>query len=94
MAGGIGSRFWPMSTVKRPKQFLDVLGIGKSLLRMTFERMLHIAPSENIYIVTNAMYKDLVLQQLPELSAGQVLTEPQRKTQHPVSLTLRRRSML
>ena len=65
MAGGIGSRFWPMSTVQRPKQFLDVLGIGKSLLRMTFERLLNVSPAENIFIVTNAMYKDLVKEQLP-----------------------------
>lgn len=83
MAGGIGSRFWPMSTAQRPKQFLDVLGIGKSLLRMTFERLLNIAPAENIYIVTNAGYSDLVKEQLPELSAGQILTEPERKNTAP-----------
>ncbi|MES2556174.1 MAG: mannose-1-phosphate guanylyltransferase [Bacteroidota bacterium] len=83
MAGGIGSRFWPMSTVQRPKQFLDVLGIGKSLLRMTFERLLNIAPAENIYIVTNAIYKDIVKEQLPELSYDQILTEPERKNTAP-----------
>lgn len=83
MAGGIGSRFWPMSTAQRPKQFLDVLGIGKSLLRMTFERLLNVAPAENIYIVTNAGYKELVMEQLPELSEGQVLTEPERKNTAP-----------
>ncbi|MDH4472510.1 MAG: mannose-1-phosphate guanylyltransferase [Fluviicola sp.] len=83
MAGGIGSRFWPMSTVQRPKQFLDVLGIGKSLLRMTFERLLHIAPAENIYIVTNAIYKEIVKEQLPELSYDQILTEPERKNTAP-----------
>lgn len=83
MAGGIGSRFWPMSTVQRPKQFLDVLGIGKSLLRMTFERLLQVAPVENIYIVTNAIYSELVQEQLPELSAGQILTEPERKNTAP-----------
>ncbi|WP_300660637.1 mannose-1-phosphate guanylyltransferase [Fluviicola sp.] len=83
MAGGIGSRFWPMSTAQRPKQFLDVLGIGKSLLRMTFERLLHIAPAENIYIVTNAHYASLVKEQLPELTAGQILTEPERKNTAP-----------
>lgn len=83
MAGGIGSRFWPMSTVQRPKQFLDVLGIGKSLLRMTFERMLKIAPVENIYIVTNAMYSGLVSEQLPELKPEQILTEPERKNTAP-----------
>lgn len=83
MAGGIGSRFWPMSTVQRPKQFLDVLGIGKSLLRMTFERLLNVSPAENIFIVTNAMYKDLVKEQLPELSDNQILTEPERKNTAP-----------
>jgi mannose-1-phosphate guanylyltransferase len=83
MAGGIGSRFWPMSTVQRPKQFLDVLGIGKSLLRMTFERLLNIAPAENIYIVTNAIYKEIVKEQLPELSYDQILTEPERKNTAP-----------
>lgn len=83
MAGGIGSRFWPMSTVQRPKQFLDVLGIGKSLLRMTYERMLLISPNENIYIMTNAMYKGLVKEQLPELSDDQILCEPERKNTAP-----------
>ena len=83
MAGGIGSRFWPMSTTQRPKQFLDVLGIGKSLLRMTFERLINIAPAENIYIVTNASYAELVQEQLPELKASQVLLEPQRKNTAP-----------
>lgn len=83
MAGGIGSRFWPMSTPQRPKQFLDVLGIGKSLLRMTFERLLHTAPVENIYIVTNANYADLVQEQLPELKRDQILTEPERKNTAP-----------
>lgn len=83
MAGGIGSRFWPMSTAQRPKQFLDVLGIGKSLLRMTFERLLHSAPVENIYIVTNAAYKELVQEQLPELTGSQILTEPERKNTAP-----------
>ncbi|AEA42878.1 mannose-1-phosphate guanylyltransferase [Fluviicola taffensis] len=83
MAGGIGSRFWPMSTVQRPKQFLDVLGIGKSLLRMTFERLLSIAPAENIYIVTNANYAYLVKEQLPELNDSQILTEPERKNTAP-----------
>ena len=63
MAGGIGSRFWPMSTPEYPKQFLDILGMGKSLLQMTFERLEFVSPSENIYIVTNKEYKDLVLEQ-------------------------------
>lgn len=83
MAGGVGSRFWPMSVPENPKQFLDILGTGKSLLRMTYERLLHVSPSENVYILTNALYKDLVLEQLPELSPSQVLTEPERKNTAP-----------
>src|SRR5690606_33275157 len=83
MAGGIGSRFWPMSTPENPKQFLDVLGIGKTLIQMTFERMLSVSPVENIYILTNMDYKDLVLEQLPMLKPEQVLTEPERKNTAP-----------
>ena len=83
MAGGIGSRFWPMSVPQKPKQFLDVLGTGKSLIQMTYERLLHISPKENIYIVTNKIYKDLVLEQLPDLTPEQVLMEPQRKNTAP-----------
>jgi mannose-1-phosphate guanylyltransferase len=83
MAGGVGSRFWPMSTPQKPKQFLDVLGIGKSLIQMTYERLLHIAPKENIFILTNANYADIVKQQLPDLTYGQILTEPKRKNTAP-----------
>ena len=83
MAGGIGSRFWPLSTPEYPKQFLDVLGIGKSLIQMTYERLLNISPKENIYILTNVEYKDLVLEQLPDLRPDQVLTEPERKNTAP-----------
>ncbi|MDG1741066.1 MAG: mannose-1-phosphate guanylyltransferase [Crocinitomicaceae bacterium] len=83
MAGGIGSRFWPMSTPETPKQFLDILGLGKSLIQMTYERLLHISPVENIYIVTNTDYKQQVLDQLPDLHPDQVLTEPQRKNTAP-----------
>jgi mannose-1-phosphate guanylyltransferase len=83
MAGGIGSRFWPMSTPERPKQFLDILGMGKSLLQMTFERLENVSPSENIYIVTNTVYKDMVLEQLPGINPSQVLLEPERKNTAP-----------
>jgi mannose-1-phosphate guanylyltransferase len=83
MAGGIGSRFWPLSTPSKPKQFLDVLGIGKSLLQMTFERLTSIAPPENIYIVTNVSYSNLVQEQLPEINRTQILTEPIRKNTAP-----------
>ncbi len=83
MAGGIGSRFWPMSTAEHPKQFLDVLGIGKTLIQMTFERLLGVSPVENIYVLTNTDYKNLVLEQLPQLNPNQVLTEPERKNTAP-----------
>lgn len=76
MAGGIGSRFWPISRTSRPKQFLDILGTGKTLIRSTFERFLDIVPVENFIVVTNRAYKDLVLEQIPELEEHQVLTEP------------------
>jgi mannose-1-phosphate guanylyltransferase len=83
MAGGIGSRFWPLSTSARPKQFLDVLGIGKSLIRMTYERMLLVAPPENIFVITNLQYVQLVKTQLPELTDLQIMAEPQRKNTAP-----------
>lgn len=83
MAGGIGSRFWPMSTNDRPKQFLDFFGTGKSLLQMTFDRFRQVMPSENILIVSNRQYKDLILEQLPELKAEQVLLEPMRRNTAP-----------
>ncbi|MEL6864220.1 MAG: mannose-1-phosphate guanylyltransferase [Bacteroidota bacterium] len=83
MAGGIGSRFWPASRTARPKQFLDILGVGKSLIRLTFERFLKLCPAENIFIVTNEMYKDLVKEHLPELSDNQILCEPSRNNTAP-----------
>lgn len=76
MAGGIGSRFWPISRRLKPKQFLDILGIGKTLLQQTFDRFTKICPSENIYIVTNHKYKALVLEQLPQINSSQILLEP------------------
>lgn len=83
MAGGIGSRFWPASRTERPKQFLDILGVGKSLIRLTFERFLNLCPAENIFIVTNGMYKDLVKEHLPELTDNQILCEPSRNNTAP-----------
>lgn len=83
MAGGIGSRFWPASRTSMPKQFLDILGVGKSLIRLTFERFLHLCPAENIFIVTNGMYKDLVKEHLPELTDNQILCEPSRNNTAP-----------
>lgn len=76
MAGGIGSRFWPMSRSGNPKQFHDILGTGKTLIRMTYDRLLRIAPAENIYVVTNERYLDQVLEQLPGMDAQRVLCEP------------------
>ncbi|MGW8122682.1 mannose-1-phosphate guanylyltransferase [Roseivirga echinicomitans] len=76
MAGGIGSRFWPYSRANKPKQFLDVLGTGRTLLQMTFDRFLAICPEENFYVVTNKRYYDLVKEQLPTLSGDQILLEP------------------
>ncbi|MBQ4377458.1 MAG: mannose-1-phosphate guanylyltransferase [Bacteroidales bacterium] len=83
MAGGVGSRFWPLSKNNYPKQFLDVLGTGKSFIRATFERFLPVVPAENFVVVTNAAYKQLVLEQLPELSTEQVLCEPMRRNTAP-----------
>ncbi len=76
MAGGVGSRFWPMSTEEKPKQFLDVLGIGKSLLQQTVDRFKTVSPAENILIVTSAKYKQLVAEQCPELLESNILLEP------------------
>lgn len=83
MAGGVGSRFWPASRVSRPKQFLDIMGVGKSLIQLTFERFLKLVPKENIFIVTNKMYKDLVKEHLPELTDNQILCEPSRNNTGP-----------
>lgn len=83
MAGGVGSRFWPLSTPERPKQFIDVLGIGKTLIQMTYERLLNLVPADNIYILTNEKYVELVSSQLPDIDRGRILTEPQRKNTAP-----------
>ncbi|MBS4062043.1 MAG: mannose-1-phosphate guanylyltransferase [Bacteroidetes bacterium] len=83
MAGGVGARFWPMSTTSRPKQFIDILGVGKTLLQMTFERFAEICPPENIYIVTNEIYRDQVMEQLPLIKDTQVLCEPARRNTAP-----------
>ncbi|MDR1879253.1 MAG: 2-C-methyl-D-erythritol 4-phosphate cytidylyltransferase, partial [Bacteroidales bacterium] len=72
MAGGIGVRFWPLSKTSCPKQFMDVLGVGKSLLQLTVDRFRKNTPIENIYIVTNEIYYDLVKEQLPQLSDEQI----------------------
>ena len=83
MAGGVGSRFWPFSRNNRPKQFLDFFGTERSLLQMTFDRFRHLMPAENILIVSNVIYKDLILEQLPEIKPSQVLLEPNRRNTAP-----------
>lgn len=83
MAGGIGSRFWPLSRTSYPKQFLDILGTGKTLLQQTFERFDGICPKENILIVTNEQYRDLVKEQLPDLDDSQIIGEPARRNTAP-----------
>lgn len=76
MAGGIGSRFWPMSTPDKPKQFIDVLGVGKTLLQLTVERFAAVCPLENVWVVTSARYRSLVKEQLPDLPDSNILLEP------------------
>ena len=83
MAGGVGTRFWPMSKSSRPKQFIDVLGTGKTLIQMTFDRFTKICPPENILVVTNEIYKELVLEQLPLMKENQVLCETARRNTAP-----------
>ena len=83
MAGGIGSRFWPLSKDNYPKQFLDILGTGKSFIRSTHERFSPVIPDENFLVVTNKAYKQLVLEHLPMLKPDQVLCEPARRNTAP-----------
>lgn len=83
MAGGIGSRFWPMSTEERPKQFIDVLGVGRTLIQMTLDRFRGICPIENVWIVTNERYADLVHEQLPDVPVDHILQEPCRRNTAP-----------
>lgn len=83
MAGGVGVRFWPYSRNERPKQFLDVLGTGKTLLQSTYDRFLSICPAENIFVVTHQEHAHLVKEQLPDLPPAQVLAEPMRKNTAP-----------
>ena len=83
MSGGVGSRFWPYSREAKPKQFLDIFATGRSLLQMTYDRFAKVIPKENFVIVTNAAYRDLILEQLPELKADQILLEPMRRNTAP-----------
>jgi mannose-1-phosphate guanylyltransferase len=83
MAGGVGTRFWPMSTTQHPKQFLDILGSGQTLLQQTYQRMEKICPPEHIYIVTSNTYVDLVMDQIPHVHRENVLSEIARKNTAP-----------
>ena len=83
MAGGVGSRFWPMSTTEKPKQFIDVLGIGKTLLQLTVERFGNLVRPENIWVVTNQKYAAIVKEQLPDMPESNILCEPCRRNTAP-----------
>lgn len=83
MAGGVGSRFWPMSTEDKPKQFIDVLGVGRSLMQLTYDRFKGVCPAENVWVVTNAAYVETVAEQLPEIPRGNILCEPCRRNTAP-----------
>ena len=83
MAGGVGSRFWPMSTTEFPKQFIDILGCGRTFLQMTFDRFEGIVQPENVWVVTSAKYEKIVKEQLPEVPAGNILLEPCRRNTAP-----------
>lgn len=83
MAGGIGSRFWPLSTESKPKQFQDFLGTGKSLIRMSFDRFAKFCPAENILVVSNAQYYDLIQEHIPELPSQNIISEPFRRNTAP-----------
>ncbi|MEO0571233.1 MAG: mannose-1-phosphate guanylyltransferase [Bacteroidota bacterium] len=86
MAGGVGSRFWPVSTTQNPKQFHDMLGTGKTLIQKTFDRLNEFIPTENILILTNERYNDLVLEQLPKATQDQVVLEPAMRNTAPCIL--------
>ena len=83
MAGGIGTRFWPQSREHMPKQFLDILGIGKTFIQSTYERFLTLVPEQNIYVVTGAEFTDLLKQQIPTITNQQVIAEPMRRNTGP-----------
>ena len=83
MAGGVGSRFWPLSTPEFPKQFIDILGVGRSLIQLIYDRFEGIAPAENVWVVTNAKYVDIVRRQLPDIPVGNILAEPAARNTAP-----------
>ena len=83
MAGGVGARFWPMSRADHPKQFIDILGTGRTLVQQTFARFRKICPAENIFIVTNEIYSDLVKTQIPEIPDNNIVLEPAMRNTAP-----------
>ncbi len=83
MAGGVGSRFWPMSTSDNPKQFIDVMGVGRSLLQLTFDRFKGVVDADNVWVVTNEAYVQKVHEQLPEIPMKNILSEPCRRNTAP-----------
>lgn len=83
MAGGVGSRFWPLSTPEYPKQFIDILGCGRTLIQLTVDRFQGVCPMENFWVVTNAKYVEIVKQQLPDIPAEQILAEPAARNTAP-----------
>ena len=83
MCGGIGSRFWPYSRTARPKQFIDFLGTGRTLLQMSYDRILPIVDKKNIIVVTNADYASLVKEQLPDIDDSNIMLEPARRNTAP-----------
>lgn len=83
MAGGVGSRFWPMSTPERPKQFIDVFGTGRTFIQMTVDRFKGVVDMENVWVVTSAAYADIVKEQLPDIPVGNILLEPCRRNTAP-----------
>ena len=83
MAGGVGSRFWPLSTPEYPKQFIDILGCGRTLIQLTVDRFKGICPMSNFWVVTNAAYVDIVKQQLPDIPVEHILAEPAARNTAP-----------
>ena len=83
MAGGIGSRLWPVSRPEFPKQFIDILGTGRTLIQMTADRFRDVCPPENMWVVTSAGYVDIVREQLPEIPLENILAEPQARNTAP-----------
>lgn len=83
MAGGIGSRFWPLSRTPKPKQFLDILGVGRTMIQSTFDRFSNICSAENFYVITSQEYKDLVKEQLPQIPENNIIGEPARRNTAP-----------